>query len=132
MKNLLKYCLVLTFLSYGNAFAGWKALLNDEVASEYVNPDSAERNNYFVTMWNMSDFATPQEVGNGRLFKSSKTLQEYNCLDKKRRLLRIVHFSENMGLGQVVFNDATLGEWFAIKTGSLSEAHYKVACATPN
>ena len=110
-------------------FAGWKELVSDQVATEYVNPDSVERSNYLVKMWNMSDYVSPQEVGNGRLYKSSKTLQEYNCLEKKKRFMRIVHFSDNMGLGQAMFVDATLGEWKVIKAGSLSDAHFKIACA---
>lgn len=127
-KNFLNVIVGLVMLVHGLAFAGWKELVSDQVATEYVNPDSVERSNYLVKMWNMSDYATPQEVGNGRLYKSSKTLQEYNCLEKKKRFMRIVHFSENMGLGQAIFIDATLGEWREIKSGSLSEAHFNVAC----
>lgn len=129
-KNFLNVIVGLVMLVHGLAFAGWKELVSDQVATEYVNPDSVERSNYLVKMWNMSDYATPQEVGNGRLYKSSKTLQEYNCLEKKKRFMRIVHFSENMGLGQAIFIDSTLGEWREIKYGSLSEVHFNVACPT--
>lgn len=129
-KNFLNIIVGLLLLVHGAAFAGWKELVSDQVATEYVNPDSVERSNYLVKMWNMSDYATPQEVGNGRLYKSSKTLQEYNCLEKKKRFMRIVHFSENMGLGQAIFIDSTLGEWREIKSGSLSEVHFNVACPT--
>ncbi len=119
----------LLIVTCGLAFAGWKELVSDQIATEYVNPDSVERSNYLVKMWNMTDYLSPQEVGNGRLYKSSKTLQEFNCLEKKKRFMRIVHFSDNMGLGQAIFIDATLGEWKTIKTGSLSDAHFKIACA---
>lgn len=129
MNKIISFAISsLLMFTCGLTFAGWKELVSDQVATEYVNLDSVERSNYLVKMWNMSDYVTPQEVGNGRLYKSSKTLQEYNCLEKKKRFMRIVHFSDNMGLGQAIFVDATLGEWKPIKTGSLSEAHYKIVC----
>jgi len=126
MRNLL----IITFLSLTSqsALAGWTAIASDPIATEYVNFDTVEREDYFVKMWNMSDFKSPQEVGNGKLFKSSKALQEYDCANDKKRLISLVHYIENMGTGQVAYFDSSPDQWRPITAGSLGEVHLKAAC----
>jgi hypothetical protein len=110
------------------AFAGWSEIASDHIASEFVNVETIERNTTIAKMWNMSDFKAPQEVGNGRLYLSSKALQEYNCLEQTKRLVSLVHYADGMGKGQVVFMDNHPGEWKKIPQGSLGEVHLKAAC----
>jgi len=108
--------------------AGWSEIASDHIASEFVNVETIERNNTIAKMWNMSDFKAPQEVGNGRLYQSSKALQEYNCLEQTKRLVSLVHYVDGMGKGQVVFMDNHPGEWKKVTQGSLGEVHLKAAC----
>lgn len=125
---------VLLLVSF-SAFAGWTELAADDVATEYVNFDTIQRDGNVVTMWNMSDFKEQQEVGNGRLYQSSKAQQEYDCFANTKRLLTLIHYGNPMGKGNVAFLDNTSGEWRKIRAGSLGEVHLKAAClaniATP-
>lgn len=125
----LKFISLMLLLHHGYAYCGWKEVASDKVATEFVNVETAQRFGILVQMWNMSDYHVPQEVGNGRLFKSSKTLQEYNCEARQKRFLTMIHYVENMGLGQVAFLDGTVGGWRDIKPGSLGEVHLNVACS---
>lgn len=108
--------------------AGWTELAADDIAAEYVNDDSIEKDGTIATMWNMSDFRQPQAVGNGRLYLSTKVKQAYDCKHKKKRILSLIHYIQPMGVGEIAFLDHTAGQWRDIKTGSLSEVHFKAAC----
>lgn len=121
---------LMLLLHHGYAACAWKEIASDQVATEFINAETARRFGILVQMWNMSDYKVPQEVGNGRLFKSSKTLQEYNCETRQKRFLTMIHYVENTGLGQVAFLDGTVGGWRDIKPGSLGEMHLNVACST--
>jgi len=80
-------------------------------------------------MWNMSDFKSPQEVGNGKLYKSSKALQEYDCASDKKRLISLVHYTNNMDIWQVAYFDSCPDQWRPITAGSLREVHLKALCS---
>lgn len=123
----LLIALILVFFS-SPLLAGWTELVADDIASEFVNYDSIEKDGGIVTMWNMSDFRHPQEVGNGRLFLSTKVKQAYDCQNAKKRIVSLIHYIKPMGVGEIAFLDNTLGDWRDIKTGSLSEVHLKAAC----
>lgn len=129
--NLKNIVMLMLFLHHTSAFCGWKEVASDQVATEFVNVETAQRFGIFVQMWSMSDYKVPQEVGNGRLYKSSKTLQEYDCEHHKKRYFNMIHYVENMGLGQVAFLDRTLGAWREVKVGSLGDAQLSLACKQP-
>jgi hypothetical protein len=127
MKSRVVLTLILGLISFPSV-AGWVAIATDEVATEYVNFETIQRSGIFAKMWNMSDFNAPQEVGNGRLFKSSKALQEYDCAHEKKRLISLIHYVQNMGQGQVAYLDSSSEDWRAVVSGSLGEVHLKAAC----
>lgn len=110
------------------ALAGWVQLASDEVAREYVNLETLEQEGNIVTMWNMSDFNVPQPVGNGKTYLSSRVLQSYDCLSKKKQILTLIHYRNPMGKGQLVFYDKTPGSWRKVAAGSLGEVHLNAAC----
>lgn len=111
-----------------SALAGWIQLASDEVAREYVNLETVEQEGNIVSMWNMSDFNVPQPVGNGRTYLSSRVLQQYDCLSKKKQIMTLIHYRNPMGKGQLVFYDKTPGGWRKVATGSLGEVHLNAAC----
>lgn len=113
-----------------SAVAGWVQLAADEVAREYVNLETVEQEGNIVTMWNMSDFNAPQPVGNGRTYLSSRVLQAYDCLSKKKQIMTLIHYRNAMGKGQLVFYDKTPSGWRKVATGSLAEVHLNAACLT--
>lgn len=128
MPKHLLIVVVLLCLSTTKVFAGWSVLVADQVAVEYVNLETVERSDYFVKMWNLSDFAKPQEIGNGMRFKSTKALQEYDCFTDKKRLISLVHYTDGMGKGTVAYHDSKPDIWRSVVAGSLGEQHLKAAC----
>lgn len=129
MMHIFRSFLILIFL-FGThvANAGWSVLASDKIAVEYVNLETIERDGYFVKMWNLSDFATPQEIGNGMRFRSTKALQEYDCVSNKKRLISLIHYTDSMGKGTVAYHDANPDIWRTIVNASLGEQHLKAAC----
>ncbi len=108
--------------------AGWVQLAADEVAHEYVNLETVKQEGNIVMMWNMSDFTAPQPVGNGSTYLSSRVLQAYDCLSKKKQIQTLIHYRNPMGKGQLVFYDKTPGGWRKVAPGSLGEVHLNAAC----
>lgn len=129
VKLNIKITLILLFAFYHiSGFCGWKEIATDQVATEFVNPETMQKSGIYVLMWSMSDYKVPQEVGNGRLFKSTKALQEFDCENRRKRFFNIIHYVESMGLGQVAYIDRNLGGWRDIKAGSLADMQFSVAC----
>lgn len=110
------------------AAAGWTEIASDDIATEFVNLETVEREANIAKMWNMSDFKSMQPVGNGRLFKSTKAQQEYDCLTNRKRIVSIIHYVGAMGEGQVAFLDVTGNQWRKVLKGSLGQVHLNAAC----
>lgn len=123
-------CCVLFLFHALAAQAGWTELAADQVAREYVNLDTVSQEGNIISMWNMSDFHALQPVGNGRMYQSSRVLQQYDCIAKKKRIVTLIHYADAMGKGQLVFYDKTPSEWRDVAAGSLGEIHYNAACLT--
>ncbi len=128
MQKLVIFLFTLLFST--QLFAGWSKLVEDKVATEYINFDTKQQIGTVVKMWNMSDFKSKQAVGNGQLYQSSKAQQEYDCFTHSKRLISLIHYQSAMGKGKVVFLDANPSKWRKIQAGSLSEAHLNAACTT--
>jgi len=67
---------------------------------------------------------TPEGKG---LF-SSVVLREYDCDQRRVRLLSAIDFSGHMGAGEAVSTSAGPGRWESIVVGGVDEAYWKTAC----
>jgi hypothetical protein len=115
LKLLLAYVLgfwlliTLLVLSSGPAYAEWVAVeKNNQVAglqTVYVDPDTIRREGNLVTMWQLIDFqlmhgnAGMGILGVGHRVLSTKTHKQFDCPEKRLRLLAVTDFSGNIGTG---------------------------------
>ena len=94
----------LLFLSTVPACAEWQVVEKDYLApgrqTVYIDPESIRRERDLVTMWQLIDFTWMQ--GNPRgptRFLSTKTHKQFDCAEKRLRLLAFREFSSGMGKG---------------------------------
>ena len=106
MKRLLLIALLV--LSSGPVYAEWVAVEKDNLSpglqTAYIDPDTIRRDGNLVTLWQLIDFKRMQgNAGIGRLgfgphrFLSTKTHKQFDCAEKRLRLLAFTEFSRNYG-----------------------------------
>ena len=94
----------------------------------YVDPESIQGEGDVVRMWHLHDFKTAQSV-EGKTYSSSKNHAEYDCSNRRRRILYFSWSTGNMGAGDVVHLVDSPSEWKPILPGSVAELLYQRACS---
>ncbi|HEV8620633.1 MAG TPA: surface-adhesin E family protein [Nitrospiraceae bacterium] len=102
--------ITLLFLNTVPAYEEWVAVEKDYLLpglqTVYVDPDTIRRVRNLVTLWQLIDFKGMQgNAGMGPLvfgphrFLSTKTHKQFDCAEKRLRLLAFTEFSRRMGTG---------------------------------
>lgn len=127
--------LLITFLLLSTvpAYAEWVAVERDYLLpglqTVYIDPDSIRRERNVVTMWQLIDFKSMQ--GNPRgpsRFLSTKTQKQFDCVDKRLRLLAFTEFSRGMGTGMPRNGYVNKDNWLPIEAESMNHALWEVVC----
>jgi hypothetical protein len=129
------FCPLVTFLLLSTvpAYAEWVAIEKDYLVpgreTVYVDPDSISREGNLVTIWQLIDFKWMQ--GNPRgpsRYLSTKTQKQFDCADKRLRLLAFTEFSRGMGTGIPRDGYVDKDNWLPVEAESMSDALWEVAC----
>ena len=129
----------LLFLSTVPAYAEWVAVEKDYLSpgrqTVYVEPDTIRREGNLVTLWQLIDFKWMQgNQGMGRLgfgpdrFFSTKTRKQFDCAEKRLRLLAFTEFSHHMGTGISSNGYVDKDHWLPVEPESISQALWEIAC----
>ncbi len=128
------------------AMAEWMAVAkihsqeSPETQIAYTDPATIHKNGSLVNMVVLVDHQSGLSKesesrldaifpsSKGRITKSWKVQDEFNCTDKKLRMLSYTGYDEHMGNGAIVPNTIVTGEWEPVIPGSTGEALWKFAC----
>jgi hypothetical protein len=126
----LAACLLLNSLP---ASAEWVAVEKDYLSpglqTVYVDPDSIRREGDLVTMWQLIDFKWMQGSARGPTrFMSTETQKQFDCAEKRVRLLAFTEFSRRMGTGMPADGYVDKGNWMPIAPDSMNQALWEVGC----
>ena len=112
-----------------SAFAEWMVLgVSNETKTNYVNPTTVRNADSRVKMWSLSDFKSIQVIA-GRSFLSSKDQYEYDCEQRRARLLFFVNYSGNMGAGAVTLSSTVPApDWDPIPPDTVLDQMWEFAC----
>jgi hypothetical protein len=119
---------VLLLLCAAPAWAGWKAVDENAAGITYADTAAIEHAGDTARMWSLLDYASFQrmvEVG----YFSQKTQTEFDCAQRRSRVLALSLRDGHMGEGKAIYADDTAHEWEAVETGSVTEKLWKIACA---
>lgn len=129
-----------------SAMAEWMpvALIHSQESPEtqtaYVNPATIHKNGILVNMVVLVDHQSGLSNGvestldklffraKGDITKSWKVQDEFDCKDRKLRMLSYIAYSEHMGNGGIVPNDVVTNQWERVIPGSIGDALWKYAC----
>lgn len=135
LAHVSRRWLPITFLllSTGSAYAEWVAVERDYLSpglqTVYVDSDNISREGNVVTMWQLIDFKWMQ--GNPRgptRYLSTKTQKQFDCTEKRLRLLAFTEFSRGMGTGIPRDGYVDKDNWLPVEAESMSHALWEVAC----
>ena len=119
-------CLV--FFS-GNACAEWTAVGQPNyIYAAFADKDSIRRVGSTVSMHGLYDFRRQDLTPAGKGLYSTVVLREYDCRERRVRLVSSIDFSGHMGQGDPVDTSNTVRRWEPIVEGSLDEDYWNFAC----
>ena len=104
MKKILTLLLLIVST---NVFAEWTKVITFSTVAIYVDYQSIIKIGNKVEMSFLQDYKSAYTVGNIKML-SVKSSGEYLCEENKSRLLNYYWYSENMGLGKLVFSKTNI------------------------
>ena len=111
------------------AWAEWTRIADDEAATGYADSAKIRMQGNTVKMWSLLDYKAVQQREGGPPYLSLTTQFEYECAEKRFRMLAVVVYSANMGRGKVVIFQAMPEEpWKPVQAGTRSEQLWEIAC----
>ena len=124
---------LVAMLGVGQAQAEWVDIggkVHDGLAiyRVYIDPDNIQRNGDVVTLWALFDYMTIQSIVGGP-WLSSKAQRQFDCAEKRIRLLGYMTFTGNMGSGESVFSNSQESKWEPIAPDSIDRKLWEVACS---
>ena len=116
-------------LCSASAAAEWSAVgSGDYIYSAYADKATIRRNGPRAKMSGMYDFRRQDFTPAGRGLYSTVVLREYDCGERRVRLLSSIDFAGPMGTGEAVDTSDRAGRWEIIVAGALDEAFWNIAC----
>jgi len=128
-------CIILAFIT-GPVYADWvmveKPYPVRELQTLYVDPATIHREGNLVTIWQLTDFrwmqggprATPR-------FLSTTTRKQFECTDKRLRLLAYTEFSHRMAAGIASNGYVDKDIWLPVEPDSINHALWEIVCGQP-
>src|SRR6476661_6904689 len=98
MRNTLVIALLLT--SSTDAAAGWTKASESQAGTGYIDAASIVRSGDNATMWELTDYKVVPDPDNP--YKSVKRQFEFDCKDKRIRLLSTSAYSGQMAKAEIV------------------------------
>lgn len=132
---LLLSCLLLAFGDH-QAFAEWVTVEKPypvrELQTLYIDPATIRREGNLVDVWQLTDYkwmqggpkATPR-------FLSTTIHKQFECTDKRLRLLAYTEFSHRMAAGSASNGYVDKDRWLAVEADSINETLWTILCSRP-
>ena len=128
------HCVFLALASAG-ASAEWTPAGGEQkIFAAYADKTSIARTENSARMLGLYDFLMADVSADGQPHASTVALREYDCMQKRVRLLAYVDYAGNMGTGRVISPAKAKGSdrWDPVVPGALDESLLAIACASPD
>jgi hypothetical protein len=125
----MRKTILMLLLSVGNSktMAGWIDVGGNDYSTIFADPSTILKVDNSVKMLSLYDTDIAQVVSEIS-FKSSKSLDEYDCKEKQSRTLAFYWYSGNMGEGYILYSNTDVNNWNPVKPKSINEPLWKIAC----
>ena len=112
-------------LSSAPAVAKWVKISESDSVTQYLDTATMKVDGHRRRVWKLQDL---KQHGHGGM-KSIRILEEYDCKEKRDRILSFFVHSERMARGQITMSNKGSGEWQYIGPETPSVTELKVVCA---
>ena len=114
----------------GAALADWTPVGRaNEIYAAYADTATIRRAGSVVSMQGLYDFRRQDYTPDGRALYSTAVLREYDCEQRRVRLMSSVDLSGHMGAGEAVSTSSTPRRWEAVVAGGIDDAFWQIACS---
>ena len=122
--------ITLLLLTVGPAHGEWVVVDTIVISNSTVYADlsTIPREGNLVKMWALFDYKTERRLHGGPLALSLINQYEYDCAEKRQRLLRNMWFSGHMGSGEVVHQFADDLPWGPVVPEGPEHSLWTAAC----
>jgi len=128
--------LVVLLLLFTSTFvhSEWKYVTStkDKDVDFYIDFDTLKRKDNLVTVWMKSEFKTTQRDSIFDIFSgylSSRTLEQWDCVDKTTRTISFDNFSKNNLEGKIVQSESMVTSVpYSIRPDTSGSRLFKVIC----
>ena len=126
MRNMIVIALL---MSINNAaLAEWVLVSESTTTITYADPSSIRRIGNVVRILTLHDFKNARTDNSGNRFTSSKSQDEFDCLNKQTRVVFFSFHAEKLAKGKVVYRDPTPDKWAPIRAHSSGESLWLFVC----
>jgi hypothetical protein len=120
-------------LSGAPAYAEWVTVEKDYLLpglrTVYVDSETIRREGNLVTLWQLVDFKWMQGSPRGPTrFLSTTTHKQFDCAEKRLRLLAFTEYSQRMGTGIPAGGYVDKDKWLPVEPESINHALWEVLC----
>jgi len=128
-------CLLLVF-NNSPASADWVAVEKPypvrELQTLYIDPATMRREGNLVEVWQLTDYRWMQGGPRSSLrFLSTTTRKQFECMDKRLRLLGYTEYSRRMAAGNASNGYVDKDRWLQVEPDSINEALWEILCRQP-
>ena len=125
--------IIVLFLIHVPAYSEWVTVEKDYVLpgfqTLYVEPETIRREGNLVTVWQLLDFRWMQGSARGPArFSSTKTHKQFDCKEKRFRLLAFTEFSHQMGTGRSTDGYVDNEKWLPVELDTINYALWELVC----
>lgn len=118
--------LALMCLSAGAA-AQWTPVMVDPAVITYIDRTTQRGKGGMVRMWWLMDYQLVQ-ITDEKGYFSRLQHSEFDCKRQRSRLLSVALLSQQMGLGEAVFEDPVPRRWEPVAGRPFQQALFDIAC----
>ena len=111
-----------------NATAAWTKASESAAGTGYVDRDTIVRSGDNVKMWELTDYRIVPDRNNP--YKSVKRQFEFDCKEKRMRVLSSSAYEGNMGSGRAVTTASDAEQWTRVIPSSVGHILWTIACNT--
>lgn len=112
------------------AHAEWTLVAESSDASVYLDYSTIKRFQGTVRVWELFDNPKGAKSPDGKLlYKSSKTLEEFDCSSDRSKTIQFLWYSSVMAMGEIVYKDVgNAYEWLEFPKGSINSKIKQKLC----
>jgi hypothetical protein len=125
----LALLLALAWAGSACAAPDWQQVAPDNgIFAAYADPSSLRREGDIAMMQGMYDFPRGDLTPEGMRMYSTTVRREYDCRERRVRLVSYADHAKRGGEGTVVGEARDPRRWEAVVEGSLDAAYWNIAC----